>query len=209
LTATPTNKLGSTPKSRDEFVVDYDPKCSEKVDAYFMMWPCVVDKHGLSYVTAPLTADTHIGGHPIADLWVSASTNDADIFVYLEDVAPTGAVSIVTHGRLRASHRGEQRAPYRNFMGLPYHRGERRDVELLTPGEPARLRLDLLPTSTIVKAGHRLRLTVAGAAPRQRSRNVRFDPAPTISIHYDGKRTSRLTLPVVGQLTGAQKAQGE
>lgn len=196
-------------KNLDRFLVDYDPKCSEKVDPYFMMWPCVVDKHGLSYVTAPLAADAHIAGHPVADLWISANTNDADLFVYLEDVAPTGAVSIVTHGRLRASHRGEQRAPYRNFMGLPYHRGERRDAELLTPGQPARLRLDLLPTSTIVKAGHRLRLTVAGADPRQRSRNVKFDPAPTINIHHDDKHASQLAIPIVGELKQAAAQAGE
>ncbi len=160
-----TTKLIGKPAASDKFVVDYDPKCSGKVDLYFMMWPCTVNKHGLSYDTAPLTADTHIAGHPIADLWISSTTNDADLFVYLEDVAPTGAVAIVTHGRLRASHRSEQRAPYSNFMGLPYHRGERGDAQPLAPDEPARLRLDLLPTSTIIKAGHRLRLTVAGADP--------------------------------------------
>ncbi|MFC4313171.1 CocE/NonD family hydrolase [Steroidobacter flavus] len=182
----------------DKFVVDYDPKCSEKVDLYFLMWPCGVDKHGLGYATPPLTADTHIAGHPIVDLWISSTTDDADVFVYLEDVAPEGTASIVTHGRLRASHRDEQPAPYRNFMGLPYHRGERRDAKPLVPGTPAKLRLDLLPTSTIVKAGHRLRLTVAGADPRQRSRNVKFDPPPTTTIHHDREHASQLTLPIVG-----------
>lgn len=193
--------------SPNRFVVDYDPKCSQKTDLYFLMRPCVVDKHGLSYATAPLSADTHIAGHPVADLWISADRNDADLFVYLEDIDPSGAVSIVTHGRLRASHRGEQRPPYRNYMGLPYHRGERADAQPLVPGEPARMRLDLLPTSTIIKAGHRLRLTVAGADPRQRSRNVTFDPPPTLSIHSDRQHASQLTLPIVGRF--AEGARGE
>ncbi|MBM0106314.1 CocE/NonD family hydrolase [Steroidobacter sp. S1-65] len=193
--------------SPDRFVVDYDPKCSRQTDLYFLMWPCVVDKHGLSYATAPLGADTHIAGHPIADLWISADRNDADLFVYLEDIDPSGAVSIVTHGRLRASHRSEQRPPYRNYMGLPYHRGERADAQPLVPGEPSRMRLDLLPTSTIIKAGHRLRLTVAGADPRQRSRNVTFDPPPTLSIHFDREHASQLTLPIVGRF--AEGARGE
>jgi putative CocE/NonD family hydrolase len=191
----------------DKFVVDYDPHCSGTVDLYFLMWPCGVDKHGLGYTTPALTADAHIVGHPIVDLWVSSTTDDADLFVYLENVAPDGAVSIVTHGRLRASHRGEQPAPYRNFMGVPYHRGERRDAELLTPGKPARLRLDLLPTSTIVKAGHRLRLTVAGADPRQRSRNVKFDPPPTITVHHDREHASQLTLPIVGAFTAEVRGE--
>ena len=199
--------LSRPARASDEFVVDYNPKCSGQIDLYFVMWPCTVDQHGLSYDTQPLTADTHIAGHPLADLWISSTTNDADVFVYLEDVAPTGAASVVTHGRLRASHRAEQRSPYRDFMGLPYHRGERGDARLLVPSEPARLRLDLLPTSTIVKAGHRLRLTVAGADPRQRSRNLKFDPAPTISIHHDAEHASQLLLPVVGSF--GQGARGE
>jgi hypothetical protein len=202
-----TTKLGKPPAASDQFVVDYNPKCGGKVDLYFLMWPCPVDKHGLSYETAPLTADTHIAGHPIADLWMSSTTNDADLFVYLESVAPTGAVSIVTHGRLRASHRGEQRPPYRDFMGLPYHRGERGDAQPLVPNQPARLRLDLLPTSTIVKAGNRLRLTIAGADPRQRSRNLKFDPAPTISIYHDDAHASQLTLPLVGGLALGARAE--
>jgi putative CocE/NonD family hydrolase len=201
------NKAASTTAASDKFVVDYDPHCSGKVDLYFLMWPCSVDKHGLGYTTPALTADAHIAGHPIADLWISSTTNDADLFVYLEDVATDGTVSIVTHGRLRASHRGEQPAPYRNFMGLPYHRGERRDAEPLTPGKPARLRLDLLPTSTIIKAGHRLRLTIAGADPRQRSRNVKFDPAPTLAIYHDREHASQLTLPVVGAFTAEVRGE--
>ena len=67
------------------------------------------------------------------------------MFVYLEDVAPSGEVTILTHGRLRASFRSEQKPPFRNFMGLPYHRGNRGDVKPLTPGERTRARIDLLP----------------------------------------------------------------
>lgn len=202
-----TSKADSPANAADKFVVNYDPKCNGKTDLYFLMWPCAVDQHGLGYTTPPLTADAHIAGHPIVDLWISSTTNDADVFVYLEDLAPDGAVSIVTHGRLRASHRGEQPAPYRNFMGLPYHRGERGDAELLVAGKPARLRLDLLPTSTIIKAGHRLRLSVAGADPRQRSRNVQFDPAPTLTIHHDREHASQLTLPIVGPFSAEVRGE--
>jgi putative CocE/NonD family hydrolase len=185
----------------DRFVVNYKPVCKGSVDLYFIMWPCVIEDHGLSYVTAPLREDAHIAGHPRADLWIAASTQDADVFVYLERITPTGDVSIVTHGRLRASLRSEQRPPYRNYMGLPYHRGNRADARALTPGEPARLRLDLLPTSTILKKGDRIRLTIAGADPRQRSRTVQFDPAPEISVLHDHAHPSHLELPLTTRLT--------
>jgi putative CocE/NonD family hydrolase len=184
----------------DRFVVNYKPVCKGSVDLYFIMWPCVVENHGLSYASAPLREDVQIAGHPIADLWIAASTNDADVFVYLERITPSGDVSIVTHGRLRASLRSEQKPPYRNYMGLPYHRGNRADAQPLTAGEPARLRLDLLPTSTILKKGDRVRLTIAGADPRQRSRTIEFDPPPQISILHDREHPSRVELPVIGAL---------
>lgn len=193
----------------DLFVVDYSPVCARPADAYFIMWPCIIDQHGLAYATAPLAQDAHIAGHPIAELWISASTADADLFVYLEDIAADGSAVIVTHGRLRASHRDEQRAPYRDFMGLPYHSGERAAARALVPGEPVRMRLDLLPTSTIVKAGHRLQVRVAGADPRQRSRNVQFDPPPTIRILRDAKHASQLDLPIVGSLQFASPSDAQ
>jgi putative CocE/NonD family hydrolase len=175
-----------------------------------MMWPCVIEDHGVSYTTPPLSSDTHIAGHPLADLWISSTQPDADVFVYLKDISPTGEVAIVTHGRLRASFRSEQTPPFRNFMGLPYHRGHREDIEPLEPGERTRLRIDLLPTSTIVKQGHRLQLTIAGADPRQRSRSVQFDPAPTITIFGGDTHDSTLSLPVVSALefgsTGTPRA---
>jgi uncharacterized protein len=180
----------------DRFVVNYTPVCQDKVDLYFIMWPCVVRDHGLGYATPAQVRDLHVVGHPIADLWIASSATDADLFVYLEKISPTGEVSIVTHGRLRASLRSEQR-PALNYMGVPYHRGNRSDARPLVPNQPTRVRLDLLPTSILVKAGERLRLTVAGADPRQRSRNVQFDPAPTITIYHDAKHVSQLLLPVL------------
>jgi hypothetical protein len=193
-------------ESEARFEVNYQPKCKDAVNAGFMMWPCVVENHGVSYTTSPLPKDTHVAGHPLVDLWISSTQPDADLFVYLEDVAPSGDVAIVTHGRLRASFRSEQSPPFRDYMGLPYHRGNREDVKPLTPGERTRVRLDLLPTSTIFKSGHRLRLTVAGADPRQRSRSIQFDPPPTISIFSSGKFDSTLSLPVVTDLQLAQTA---
>ena len=106
----------------------------------------------------------------------------------------------MTHGRLRASFRSEQVPPFSNYMGLPYHRGNREDVKPLTPGERTRMRIELLPTSTIVKSGHRLRLSISGADPRQRSRSVQFDPAPTIAIFGGNDADSTLSLPVIGEL---------
>jgi putative CocE/NonD family hydrolase len=190
----------SPPRARaasDRFTVDYDPKCKDLKDTYFIMWPCRVENHGLAYETEPLKDDIHIAGHPLVEVWLSTSTDDADLFVYLEHIDASGAEHIITHGRLRASLRSEQKPPYRTHLGLPYHRGNRGDAEPMKPGEPALLRLDLLPTSTLIKAGERLRLRFAGADPRQRSRTLQYSPPPVLGIHRDQKRSTRLHLPVL------------
>lgn len=186
-----------TRSSEGTFRVNYQPRCKERVNQGFMMWPCVVENHGISYATPPLSMDTHIAGHPLADLSIASTQPDADLFVYLEDVAPSGESSIVTHGRLRASLRAEHTPPFQSFMGMPYHRGNRSDAQPLTPGERTRVRIDLLPTSTLVKRGHRLQLRIAGADPRQRSRTVQFDPPPTVTVFTGGKHGSSLSLPVL------------
>lgn len=59
------------------------------------------------------------------------------------------------------------------------------------------MHFDLLPTSMEVKAGSRLRISLAGADPRQRFRTVSFDPPPVISVHNLAGAASKLTLPVV------------
>ncbi len=179
----------------DTFTVDYAPRCREATDLYFIFWPCVIERHGLAWETAPFEHARHLAGHPLADLWITATTPDADLFVYLEDVAPDGRVDIVSHGRLRASHRAEHEPPYRDHLGLPWHRGFRADAIALVPGEPARLRMDLLPVSLMVRAGHRLRFRVAGADPRQRFRTVSFDPPPQITVLRSSRHTSTIALP--------------
>ncbi|NUW40241.1 hypothetical protein HT134_08855 [Nonomuraea rhodomycinica] len=92
-----------------------------------------------------------------------------------------------------------------------YRHGTDREVPL-TPGEPELFRFALGATSMVFKAGHRLRLQVAG------SDFPRFDRDPqqwvTIAtagqadlrparqtLHHDAARPSRLLLPVVGELS--------
>jgi putative CocE/NonD family hydrolase len=198
---TPTVEKQDAAKS---FQVDYQPRCKDRAKEAFMIWPCVPEAYGASFTTAPLSHDAHIAGHPVLDVSIASTQSDADLFVYLEDVSPSGETAIVTHGRLRASFRSEEKPPFRNYMGVPYHRGNREDVKPLVPGEHTRMRIDLLPTSTIVKAGHRLRVSVSGADPRQRSRSVLFDPPPTTTIFRGGQSDSTVMLPVIGELKFAK-----
>ena len=152
------------------------------------------DLRALTYTTAPLSAMLEVTGHPIVRLWLSSDAKDLDVFAVLEEVRPDGYSDYVTEGWLRASHRALAEPPY-DRLGLPYHRSHAEDVAPL-PSEPVELVFDLLPTSKIFRAGHRIRLTIAGSDYGNFATPVTL-PAPRMSIHRAGERTSRLILPVV------------
>jgi putative CocE/NonD family hydrolase len=145
------------------------------------------------YDTPPLPADLEVTGHPRVVLYVAADAADAGVFVYLEDVAPDGRVEYVTEGMLRALHRKTTGAPYRS--PVPYRSFTRADGAPLVPGEPAILEIALYPTSYLFKAGHAIRLAIAGAdvdhfAP--------VEPSPTaLRIHRGDARPSRIVLPTM------------
>jgi putative CocE/NonD family hydrolase len=160
-----------------------------------MVLPNPSEKGGPHFLGAVLAADTEVTGHPIADLWITSTASEANVFAYLEDVAPDGTVEVVADGRLRASMRKLNDPPYA-YMGLPWHRGFAEDAEALTPGAPAHLVFDFLPCAYVFKVGHRIRISVAGADFRERDR-VELSPPPTINILDTTEHPSVVILPVV------------
>jgi predicted acyl esterase len=123
---------------------------------------------GVTFLTAPLQAETEITGPSALKLFVSSSNSDADMFVVLRVFAPDlkeivfqGAIdphTPVAQGWLRASHRKLDRklsTPYR-----PYHTHDRRQP--LKPGEVVELDIEIWPTSIVVPVAHRLGLTIRG-----------------------------------------------
>jgi uncharacterized protein len=129
------------------------------------------------WTSGPLDEPVEILGQPRASLHISATTEIATVVVRLIDVAPDGAAALVTKGVLNLTHREshEQPAP-------------------LIPDQVYEVALDLDATAWLFAAGHRIRVSIAGAdfpnswpAPRQHS----------TSIHLGGNRASRLDLPAI------------
>jgi predicted acyl esterase len=151
----------------------------------------------LVYDSEPLEADMEVTGHALVDIFVSSSTNDAQVFVYLEDVDENGNVEYVTEGELRALHRkvSNEKAPYK--MVGPYHSFLREDGQPLKGGEVAEMKFSMLPISYLFKKGHRVRIAIAGADADQ-FRNMTNDE-PQYTIHRSFKYPSRVELPVVKQ----------
>ncbi|SFC92430.1 CocE/NonD family hydrolase [Massilia yuzhufengensis] len=158
---------------------------------------CPQDAKGQTFTSAALVRDTEVTGFPVADLWVSSTATDGPLFAYLEDIAPGGAITMVSEGRLKASLRTLGKAPYKLPDGMLWPTFLQKDAKPLVPGVPVRLQFDLMPVSYIFKAGHRYRLTLTGADPREKLRAV-LDPAPTWTIHRDAAHASHLVMPFVG-----------
>jgi putative CocE/NonD family hydrolase len=164
------------------------------------------DRRGLTYTTPPLRSDLEVTGAPVVRLWISSASKDADVFAYLEEVDAKGVSAYVTEGVLRASQRAVSPAPYDN-MGLPYHRAFAEDAKELVPGEPVELLFEMEPTSNIFDAGHRLRLTIAGA-DKDNAQTTASTPAPVLTVHRDKGRPSAIILPVVGTLAMDEHGAG-
>jgi predicted acyl esterase len=136
---------------------------SEEADISF-----AADGDGLTFLSQPLSEETEITGPMAANLRISSSTEDADIFAVfrvftadLREITFLGAIdphTPVAQGWLRASHRKldeKLSLPYR-----PYHSHD--DVQPLQPGRPVDLAIELWPTSIVVPKGFRIALSVRG-----------------------------------------------
>jgi predicted acyl esterase len=123
---------------------------------------------GVTFRSAPLDHETEFTGPLAARLWVSSTTEDADLFVVFRVFGPDGAEIVfqgavepnapIAQGWLRASHRaldGELTEPWR-----PVHTHTNR--QLLTAGEVYELHVELWPTSIVVPAGYTLGFSVRG-----------------------------------------------
>jgi putative CocE/NonD family hydrolase len=156
------------------------------------------DEKALTYTSKPFAKARAIVGYPVVHLWVTSTHKDGDFFVYLEEIDAAGNAHYVTEGAQRASYRALAEAPWENF-GLPYHRSFKKDVRKRLPAEPVELVFDLLGTAIVIDAGHRIRISIAGADalnhalyPDRKGRK-----APTISIYRGAEHGSYVELPMM------------
>jgi uncharacterized protein len=156
-------------------------------------------RHLLTYTTPPLPHDTEITGYPVVSLYVTSSENDGAFYVYLEDVAPNGRVTYITEGQLRAIHRKVSTDPSPYKLVVPYHSFKRQDAMPLAPGQVAELTFGLLPTSVLVRAGHRLRVGIAGHDEGTFLR-IPASGTPVIRVSRNKVHASRIDLPTVPRL---------
>ena len=151
----------------------------------------------LVFQTGPLEEDVEVTGGIEVVLWVSSTAVDTDFTAKLLDVYPPSKdYPDGYHLNLCASI---IRARYRNSF-------ER--AEMMEPGEIYRVSIPLPPISNLFKAGHRIRLDIAG------SNFPKFDVNPNTgepmgrhtrtmvarnSVYVDSSRPSHVVLPIIDE----------
>jgi predicted acyl esterase len=115
----------------------------------------------LTHTSDPLDADLHVLGFPVVTLRLATSGTDGAVYVYLEDVGPDSHVAYVTEGQLRLVHRKTAGPPEPAGLGVP-RTFARADSQPVRPGQHLDLTVELFPVSALIRAGHRLRIAVAG-----------------------------------------------
>ncbi len=144
------------------------------------------------FESAPFSAPWEIIGRVVAELAVSATVPEFDLWVQLYDVAPDG-----TAWNLSSPGTALQRASYRE--GGP----ERR---LVQPGQTVRLRMDRLVTANRFLPGHRLRVVITpqfyplfSVNPQTGAQEFETDSVRLgeFRIQHSTGQVSRIVLPVV------------
>ena len=135
------------------------------------------DACALAFTSAALEAPMEILGFPSVTLYVAASEPVAQVAVKLCDVAPDGASLLVSRGVLNLTHR------------TGHH-----DPTPLTPGTVYAVTIQLGSMSHVFAAGHRIRLSIAGA-----DWPLAW-PAPKpyhLTLYHDAEHPTQLSLPVI------------
>jgi putative CocE/NonD family hydrolase len=131
----------------------------------------------LTWTSDVLDAPLSILGRVHAQLHVASSAAVVGVAVSLSDVAPDGASHLVAKGMLNGTRRSSLTDP-----------------EAMEPGVVVPLTVDIDATGWRFGAGHRIRVSIAGAD----FPNVWPTPEPaTLEVHRSADRPSRIVLPVV------------
>ncbi len=145
----------------------------------------------LVYTSEVLGDDMEVTGPVRLTLYVSTNVLDTDFTGKLVDVYPDGRAMLLTDGILRAR----------------YREGLERQV-LMTPGEVYCLDIDLVATSNVFRAGHRIRLEVSSSNFPRFDRNtntggviaregVKDFKLATNQVLHEGGYASHVVLPII------------
>jgi len=135
------------------------------------------DVRSLCFETKPLGIPVEYTGTGAATVRVKSSIPDPILSVRVVDVAPDGAATLVSHGRLRLTHRNGHK-----------------DTDEVVPGEEYSVTVPLKPKSHVFEEGHQIRFAIAAshfpialATRKQGTFTIVSDPESPTHLKFPGR----------------------
>ena len=153
----------------------------------------------VSYLTAPLSANTIVIGAGAVNLWVRSAAPNVDLQATISEVRPDGKETFVQNGWVRGNERkldAAKSTPLEPVLSL-----RESDLEPLPPNQFVPVTIPLYYQGHAYRAGSRIRVTIA--APNGTQPIWAFDHAEPetgttqVAIAYGAGTPSNLLLPVV------------
>ena len=151
-------------------------------------------------LSVPFDQPTAIAGPITANLFVSSTAPDTELFVQLIDRAPDGTLLYLNRGLLRGSHRQVDPA-MSDFTSdgriyRPFRPHEER--ALVEPGETVEYLLDIWPVGHVFLPGHELLVKLHAPPFDDNDYMYVTKTAPSLNtLHFGPDTPSRLMLPTV------------
>ncbi len=160
----------------------------------------------LNYTSPALAEDAEFLGNGSVDLWITSTAPDTDVQVTLIEARPDGQELHVQNGWLRLSHRALDTVQSTELQ--PVHSDLQDDAAPLMPGEPAPVRIELMPFNHVFRAGSAIRLAIDAPGgwfqilPTPATNSVHHTPAmpSSLVLGWLPGRRAQAALPECGTL---------
>ncbi|MDQ4004844.1 MAG: CocE/NonD family hydrolase [Actinomycetota bacterium] len=157
----------------------------------------------LDYRSERLKKPTAIVGPIVADLSVSATAVDTDLFVQMVDEAPDGSLTYVQRGILRASHRAIDpalsdwgRTRRESFIYRPWR--PHTNPQQIMPGAAYRYLVEVWPVGHVFRPGHRILVKIHAPPVMDSFYAYASESLPSLNtVHHARANASYVLLPVV------------
>jgi predicted acyl esterase len=152
----------------------------------------------VSYLTAPLGADTTVIGAGAVEVWVRSSTPNVDLQATISEARPDGKETFVQNGWVRANERkldAAKSTPLEPVLSL-----RESDVEPMPADQFVPVTIPLYYEGHAYRAGSRIRVTIAapnGTQPIWAFDRTEPEGTAQVAIAYGGATPSSLLLPVI------------
>ncbi len=159
----------------------------------------------VSYVSAPLTANTTVIGAGAVHVWVRSSTRDVDLQATISEVRPDGNETFVQDGWMRADERKlstgtNNLLKQQSTLLEPIPSELLRDVRPMPKNKFVEVVIPLYYEGHVYRAGSRIRVTIAapnGTQPIWAFSQTAPSKTGKVSIAFSKTMPSSLILPVV------------